>query len=114
MMDDNSQYVPSESEIQDGFKMNRFIAELGYNFTWGDSYFMVDKGEWFFQSDIVSECQMEAIKHSGVKNLDTMRWIQKAEETVKVFRKFKTSLVKIDAVDIILEEVRKIEKENRD
>lgn len=88
-------------------RMNNFILAQGYEITWGDSYFQIDKGEWFFQSTILAECQLEALKHCGVSNFDTLRWIAQANKVVTTFKGFNFSLDE-DLVTMINDETNKL------
>jgi hypothetical protein len=75
-------------EIQDAFDCPKWLIAQGYLFSYGDGYTLVSKGEWHFKSWISSECQLEALRHSGVRNWDTLRWMQRLVKTVEIMSKW--------------------------
>jgi hypothetical protein len=79
----------TDQEILDSILCPRFLVAQGYYFSRGDGYTLVSKGEWSFQSWISSECQLEALRHSGVRNWDTLRWMQRMAKTVEIMSQWK-------------------------
>lgn len=93
-----------EAQLSDIVACNQFLAAFGYVFSWGDGYWQVDSIAWQFQSDILAECQLEAIKHSKVVSENTVRWIACCQEIVSTFRQHNFTLGA--ATDILVEKVK--------